>query len=198
MWKHLVLTGGAIWGMALLGESSAQADTTLLSLTNPAGQTDTPFDLSFMPTAATTTLSVEGYQHPSNELVTDNSVMLSGGGPNLLGMTWTFIPAASGSFASQDSDGTGVNSLLFQGVGSFDTFTQTFATTPGDVYTYSFLFSNGIDNGLSAPSGFMVVVTSASAVPEPSTWAMMLLGFAGLGFAGYSRSKKHQRAIPAT
>jgi hypothetical protein len=27
-------------------------------------------------------------------------------------------------------------------------------------------------------------------VPEPSTWAMMILGFAGLGFAGYRRSRK--------
>jgi hypothetical protein len=27
-------------------------------------------------------------------------------------------------------------------------------------------------------------------VPEPSTWAMMLLGFAGLGFAGYRRTRK--------
>ncbi|MGA8448145.1 MAG: PEP-CTERM sorting domain-containing protein [Roseiarcus sp.] len=29
-----------------------------------------------------------------------------------------------------------------------------------------------------------------SAVPEPSTWGLMLLGFAGLGFAGYRRSVK--------
>jgi hypothetical protein len=27
-------------------------------------------------------------------------------------------------------------------------------------------------------------------VPEPSTWAMMLVGFAGLGFAGYRASRK--------
>jgi hypothetical protein len=27
-------------------------------------------------------------------------------------------------------------------------------------------------------------------VPEPSTWAMMLLGFAGLGFAGFRASRK--------
>ena len=26
-------------------------------------------------------------------------------------------------------------------------------------------------------------------VPEPSTWAMMLIGFAGLGFAGFRRAK---------
>jgi hypothetical protein len=29
-----------------------------------------------------------------------------------------------------------------------------------------------------------------SVVPEPSTWAMMLLGFAGLGFAGYRQRQK--------
>ena len=29
-----------------------------------------------------------------------------------------------------------------------------------------------------------------SAVPEPSTWGLMLLGFAGLGLAGYRRSVK--------
>ena len=27
-------------------------------------------------------------------------------------------------------------------------------------------------------------------VPEPSTWAMMLLGFAGLGFVGYRRTPR--------
>ena len=28
------------------------------------------------------------------------------------------------------------------------------------------------------------------AAPEPSTWAMMVIGFAGLGFAGYRKSRK--------
>jgi hypothetical protein len=31
-----------------------------------------------------------------------------------------------------------------------------------------------------------------TAVPEPSTWAMMILGFAGLGFMAYRRSRKDQ------
>jgi len=30
---------------------------------------------------------------------------------------------------------------------------------------------------------------SLSGAPEPSTWALMLLGFAGLGYAGYRRAR---------
>ena len=33
---------------------------------------------------------------------------------------------------------------------------------------------------------------AVAAVPEPSTWAMMILGFAGVGFMAYSRSRKDQ------
>jgi hypothetical protein len=46
-----------------------------------------------------------------------------------------------------------------------------------DPGAYSLEFSPGIGNG---PIG---------GVPEPSTWAMMLLGFAGLSFAGYCRTR---------
>jgi hypothetical protein len=41
--------------------------------------------------------------------------------------------------------------------------------------------------------GFGVDYAFGGAVPEPSTWAMMLLGFAGLGFAGYCRGKSGPR-----
>jgi hypothetical protein len=33
-------------------------------------------------------------------------------------------------------------------------------------------------------------ITLVAGVPEPSTWAMMLIGLAGLGFAGYRTSRK--------
>jgi hypothetical protein len=38
-------------------------------------------------------------------------------------------------------------------------------------------------------SNVTVTVTASPAVPEPSTWAMMLVGFATLGLAGYRKAK---------
>ena len=38
------------------------------------------------------------------------------------------------------------------------------------------------------------MVSAAGAVPEPSTWAMLGIGFAGLGLAGWRRSQKDRLA----
>jgi PEP-CTERM motif len=35
----------------------------------------------------------------------------------------------------------------------------------------------------------------SATVPEPSTWAMMLLGFAGLGYAAYRKTKNERTAF---
>jgi hypothetical protein len=49
---------------------------------------------------------------------------------------------------------------------------------------------------LDLPAGASVTTASVfenfttPTVPEPSTWAMMLIGFAGLGFAGYRRARR--------
>jgi hypothetical protein len=53
---------------------------------------------------------------------------------------------------------------------------------------YSFITAGGIP---VTADGFeeLLHFTSANPVPEPSTWAMMLLGFGGLSFAGW-RSRK--------
>jgi hypothetical protein len=34
-----------------------------------------------------------------------------------------------------------------------------------------------------------------SAAPEPSTWVMLSLGFAGLGYAAVRRGKKERKAL---
>jgi PEP-CTERM motif len=38
-------------------------------------------------------------------------------------------------------------------------------------------------------------VSGVAAIPEPSTWAMMLLGFAGLGFAAYRKAHRARSAL---
>jgi hypothetical protein len=50
-----------------------------------------------------------------------------------------------------------------------------------------FFLNNGV-----APFAFdQALQMEVDAIPEPSTWAMMLLGFAGLGFAGYRKTWGH-------
>ena len=55
----------------------------------------------------------------------------------------------------------------------------TSASFPGD---YPIVDGQGI--------GGATLLSETSAVPEPSTWAMMLLGFAGIGFMAYRRKAK--------
>lgn len=56
-------------------------------------------------------------------------------------------------------------------------------------YQLSFVVENFAQNG-GNPSSLDVAFTGlsgVSAVPEPSTWAMMMLGFLGIGFMAYRR-----------
>lgn len=195
MSKTLSAAAALIAGMALLGSSPARA-VTLLSLANSPTTTDKIYDLFFTAKAGTTktTLSIGGYDHPGFEYVFDTSVTL-GGGANLLGESWVRTPAESGSEATQS------NGLLTFGdlsSGSFATFSQSFATTPGDTYRLSFHFANSLD-GSSFPSdpSELLITTSGGlgrsvAIPELNTWTMALLGFAGLGLVGYRQSRKTQ------
>jgi hypothetical protein len=113
-----------------------------------------------------------------------------------------------------------INASLCSLVGNFQvTFTATISGgtyngasvyaqfSPNTNYTGGFVGWEGLDpTGLSETiydqhsgsfSGTMAIVqidTPPPPVPEASTWAMMLLGFGGLGFAGY-RARKSARAV---
>ena len=73
----------------------------------------------------------------------------------------------------------------------------TFAA--GDSYGFELIFDNGVqgaygDVATTARSGLRTFGLFTVAVPEPSTWAMMLLGFAGLGAAGHRRAQRARAA----
>ena len=66
------------------------------------------------------------------------------------------------------------------GVG-FTSYSFTFTTTGGQlVFT---------ELGPSDQQGNILDNVVLTAVPEPSTWAMMVLGFAGVGFMAYRRKQ---------
>lgn len=65
-------------------------------------------------------------------------------------------------------------------IGSFSySFTPSYAATPGH---------RGFS--LAPIAGGPTDFAAVTAVPEPATWAMMLLGFAGVGFLAYRRKSK--------
>jgi hypothetical protein len=79
---------------------------------------------------------------------------------------------------------------------------------PGSISTYASSingkgqiagFYNNNVNGNSGGTNFSFLADPSgpiSAVPEPATWAMMLIGFAGIVLATYHRRKK-STAAPA-
>jgi hypothetical protein len=62
------------------------------------------------------------------------------------------------------------------------------STNPNDTHTFiaAYFAADILHNAVDPAVG----ATLAPAVPEPATWAMMLLGFAGIGFMAYGRKNK--------
>jgi hypothetical protein len=98
------------------------------------------------------------------------------------------------------------NTISFGGPGAVsytgDQLALTGAKDNGDQQSGS---SNGLfDFSFQAPvtsvtftssQNSLEVASVSSAVPEPSTWAMMLIGFAGLGYAAYRKTKTERMAF---
>jgi PEP-CTERM motif len=64
---------------------------------------------------------------------------------------------------------------------------------PGDMVQLSgriMAFDNPLVVGPVLVGTWDVTISAVADVPEPSTWAMMLLGFAGVGFMAYRRKNK--------
>jgi hypothetical protein len=97
------------------------------------------------------------------------------------------------AFVSVDgvAGAAGITGMPFAttGMTDFDGFAYNNAAGPGSTCASS------VWNGCQGYSNcrFTDVFLSATftaAVPEPSTWAMMILGFAGIGFMAYRRKAK--------
>jgi hypothetical protein len=135
---------------------------------------------------------------PSSLINPGEGIILTGPAP-ILGDQYTGITGPTsfggGSIAfagsgSGDEVGIFFEKLVvpvgYSGTALSDTATygsQTFSSlgvTPG---TYKWTWGTGANQNFT-------LVIGAAAVPEPSTWAMMLLGFAGLSYAGWRTQRK--------
>jgi PEP-CTERM motif len=93
------------------------------------------------------------------------------------------------------------NQLFTNGFAFVSTTGISFKTAAGQmVNIFSFFGQSTPPTGnaygelSSDPTAFGVGTFTLTAVPEPATWAMMLIGFAGLGVAGYRASQKRAAA----
>ena len=125
-------------------------------------------DLS-SPFLITNVTGSETYQGVTEAIIGVGAVGSYANNDNLL-----FVPGAPGS-------------LTLGGI-TFTTATDTFNI--GFVNPFYAIVQQSTDPAGTFPPGVALANFSVTAVPEPATWAMLLLGFAGLGFAlRHSRRK---------
>jgi hypothetical protein len=107
--------------------------------------------------------------------------------------------SSSRTFLITRAEGGSANGLLYDdgrpfrglfvssssGLPSFQASPQDFGMVPEE-----FDAATTPDPGTDDVGSSFTFVQVSGAIPEPSTWAMMLLGFAGLGVAGYRKGKQ--------
>jgi hypothetical protein len=98
------------------------------------------------------------------------------------------------AFAGQDGGEPFIFLNFFDTNGTFSKV--SFSENGGGGYESD---NHTVGHYLTMGHGTLIPLTGSvtAAVPELSTWAMMLLGFGGLGFAGYRRSRKDGAATLA-
>ncbi len=163
---------------------------------------------NFQFTSPEATASGQFVVNPTNDQVTLISGSVSVSGQPIDTIT-TIL--ADPSFPSPYDNGAFIyDNIYYAGNPVFDVDGVLFATAgnPGGSWN---LWGNSADNyslyeyvpnvgyAVAVTGTFTVsapeVISFAVSTPEPPSWAMLLLGFAGLGFAGYRKANREIREI---
>ncbi len=101
-----------------------------------------------------------------------------------------------GIYHGADAGGGDVLTITFAGanISSFTIFGRTDCCNSRDTYSYE-LFDD--PNGPAVASGFLNAQSgfATAALPEPSTWALMLMGF---GMVGYGLRRRQKQTVRVT
>ena len=73
---------------------------------------------------------------------------------------------------------------------AFAPVTLSFVAGSSDLFTFAGTNTSSADPNVAVDAISISDAATVAAVPEPSTWAMMILGFAGVGFMAYRRKSK--------
>jgi hypothetical protein len=114
--------------------------------------------------------------------------------------TPSFFGNATGAADAAQAIKTGLDDLNVQPVALTEILVPVAILNDGTISDSVVIFCCGISivtttdtSGVDAPFGPSIDYTSfvaVTAVPEPATWAMLILGFAGIGFMAYRRRAK--------
>ena len=132
---------------------------------NGQGHNTFSFSLNKTITASDVTIQTAGYQFEAG------------------GMEGTF-----GTFkddVDHGANGTGTADIIFSVAGiDFANFIKSTDGHPNVFFAIDILGTNGKTGVIGSEFSGVVIEPQVAAVPEPATWAMMMLGFVGLGFMG--------------
>jgi hypothetical protein len=130
------------------------------------------------------------------------NAVLSVSGASLDGGTWNStaeVTLGSRSLTITSSNTMSPYTLIFEKTFNLLTDTPYSVSLYADFQAQSLVVGDAandvgasVDPTLSVPNGYSISFSNgiSGAVPEPSTWAMLVLGFAGIGFMAYRRKSK--------
>ena len=121
------------------------------------------------------------------------STLLLSGSNNYVGLYWGSIDAYNSLTVTDASGDHVVNSANFSSI-----LTPAIGNQGPGGSLYINIFTDSAITKLtffSNQAAFEFDNLTVAAVPEASTWAMMILGFLGLGFLGYRKSVKSGSAF---
>ena len=186
------------WAAAILFAAAGMYSASATTINVSVGQDFGDFANSYYAVDATFVLP-EGFSNAvlnTSLFAADDRAVLQLNGTNV-SETGIFGPG-SGSFyfLPDGSDNAAYNFRYNNGTLTFDPITGPFVVGTNTVHFIVNNTHNGIFGG-PVPGNHAalyfegtVSFDTVSPVPEPSTWAMMLLGFAGVGYGVYRRKSK--------
>jgi hypothetical protein len=180
--------------LKLLGSAVLALGIATVSLWSENASANVVFDFSFGPNAFGTFTTGAAAADPGYDLITGLTFdVLMGVDTNAHPFSFTnqvgsgFQPGAAFN-PTTDAFINHAAGSTFNDIGNFGTPDVTIlggSFAQSSVFVFGFL--NGVNRTFEIPGP--LVITAATVVPEPSTWAMMALGFGLLGLVGYRKTR---------